>query len=229
MPIILRHYYSMYSVQWHPHYALRQEALAETVDYIKAKMPEAMIKNDEFEVLSYAGRHVTLDGLFLEFGVRTGSTINNIAKQHATQTIYGFDSFEGLPEEWSGWVQDKGIFAMHTLPKVRTNVEMVVGWFDQTLPVFLNEHPQDVAFVHIDSDLYSSAKTVLFNLAACIKPGTIIVFNEYFNYPNWKQHEFKAFQEFCTEYAVNYDYLCWGQFEVAVRIAEISGSNPGAA
>ena len=93
----------------------------------------------------------------------------------------------------------------------------------------MNEHPQDIAFVHIDSDLYSSAKTVLSNLAPCIKPGTIIVFNEYFNYPNWKKHEFKAFQEFCAEYAVNYDYLCWGQFEVAVRIAEISGPNPGAA
>lgn len=227
MPIILESYYTEYAVQWHPHYALRQEALAETVTYIKANMPGAMIKTNEYEVLNYAGRHITLDGLFLEFGVRTGNTINFIATQCPTQTLYGFDSFKGLPEEWSGWIQDKGIFAMDSLPKVGANVELVVGWFDETLPTFLAEHPQDVAFVHIDSDLYTSAKTILTALAPRIKPGTIIVFNEYFNYPNWQQHEFKAFQEFCADFGVRYDYLCWGQFEVALKIREISA--PGAA
>ena len=51
--------------------------------------------------------------------------------------------------------------------------------------------------------------------------GSIIVFNEYFNYPNWKQHEYKAFQEFVQQHDVQYEYLCWGQFEVLVRIAAI--------
>ena len=229
MPIILRSYYGVYSVRWHPHYALRQEALSETVAYIKAKMPRAMMKSNEYGVLSYAGRHITLDGLFLEFGVRTASTINYIARQHPAQTIYGFDSFEGLPEEWSGWIQDKGSFAMDGPPKVRANVELVVGWFDQTLPAFLREHPEDVAFVHIDSDLYASAKTILTFLSPRIKAGTIIVFNEYFNYPNWQEHEFKAFQEFCADRAVHYEYLCWGQFEVTIRIREISGPKKGEA
>ena len=50
------------------------------------------------------------------------------------------------------------------------------------------------SFLHIDSDLYSSARTVLFLLHEQIVSGTIIEFDEYFNYPNWKQHEYKAFQ-----------------------------------
>lgn len=222
MPIVLKHYYAIYAEQWHPHHALRQAALDETVAYIRAKMPDAMIMQDEYAVLRYAGRHARLDGLFLEFGVRTGSTVNYIAERQPGQTIYGFDSFEGLPQEWSGWVQEQGVFAMDTLPDVRDNVELVVGRFDESLPGFLADHAEHVAFIHIDSDLYASANTVLSSLAGRIRPGTIIVFNEYFNYPNWQRHEFRAFHEFCTSHSVSYEYLCWGKFEVAVEIREIT-------
>ena len=46
----------------------------------------------------------------------------------------------------------------------------------------------------------------------------MLVFNEYFNYPNWKQHEYRAFQEFCAAHDVEYEYLCWAMYEVAVKI-----------
>lgn len=224
VPIVLENYYGLYSERWHPHYALRQEALDETVAYIKTHMSQAMIKADEFQVLSYALSHVQIQGLFLEFGVRTGTTLNFISKHKPKEVIVGFDSFEGLPEAWTGWVQDKGTFAGEGLPKVNTNVRLVRGWFDESLPGFLAEQPGHLAFMHIDSDLYSSAKTVLTCLAARIKSGSVIVFNEYFNYPNWKQHEYRAFQEFCEEFSVEYEYLCWGKFEVAVKILSIDGS-----
>lgn len=218
MPFVLDSYYSMYSPRWHPHYALRQEALAQTVEYIKTHMPDATIKNDHFQVLSYACSRPHIPGLYMEFGVRTGSTINHLAKLNRDHTIFGFDSFEGLPENWSGWVGEKGAFARAELPSVRANVRLIKGWFDATLQPFLQAHPGDVALVHIDSDLYSSAKTVLDNLAPRIRPGTLIVFNEYFNYPNWQQHEFKAFQEFCATHRVKYRYLCWEKFAVAIEI-----------
>ncbi len=95
------------------------------------------------------------------------------------------------------------------------------GWFDDTLPPFLADHSGPVALVHIDSDLYSSAKTILRELKPRIVPGTIIVFNEYFNYPNWQKHEFRAFAEFCAREGVEYEYICWGHFEVAVRIESL--------
>ena len=72
------------------------------------------------------------------------------------------------------------------MARAERNVALHVGWFDDTLPAFLDRHDGNVAFVHIDSDLYSSAKTILDNLAPRVGPGTIIVFNEYFNDPNWK-------------------------------------------
>jgi hypothetical protein len=210
-----------YANRWHPHTAMLQHALDETVAYIEENMPDALVKRDAAEVLDSAGRHVTTDGLFLEFGVRTGTTINQIARRHPRRTIHGFDSFEGLPEDWSGWMMEAGAFAREGVPTVAPNVELHVGWFDETLPAFLRDHPGPAAFVHIDSDIYSSARTVLQHLSPRFRPGSIIVFNEYFNYPNWKQHEYRAFQEFCAEHAVKYRYLCWGMYEVAVEITSI--------
>ena len=120
---------------------------------------------------------------------------------------------------------DKGAFRGEGIPDVPDNVELHVGWFDETLAPFTEAHPEPVALVHIDSDLYSSATTILGGLADRFVPGSIIVFNEYFNYPNWQQHEFKAFQEFCAAHQVEYEYLCWALYEVAVKITSI-GSMP---
>ena len=75
------------------------------------------------------------------------------------------------------------------------------------LPKFLVENHESVAFLHIDSDLYSSAKTVLNLLRERIVVNTIIVFDDYFNYPNWQKGEFKAFQEFVKENNIRYEYM----------------------
>ncbi len=225
----VRSYYGSYyySNRWHPHYALLQDALDETVEYIKSHMTEALIRKDATAVLSYASKHARLDGLYLEFGVRSGGTINHIACRNQRRVIHGFDSFDGLPEPWAGYTMDAGAFSGEGIPAVDDNVELHVGWFDDTLPAFLDSHSGDVAFVHVDSDIYSSAKTVLDNLAPRIRPGSVIVFNEYFNYPNWKQHEFKAFQEFCATHDVEYRYLCWAMYEVAVEITSIDMTSDG--
>ena len=220
-----RSYYGSYyySNRWHPHYALLQRALDETVDYISSNMSEAIIRKNAYDVLSFASSRARVDGFYLEFGVRSGSTINHIARRNQRRTVHGFDSFEGLPEPWTGYSMDAGAFSGEGIPTVASNVELHVGWFDETLPAFLETHEGDVALVHIDSDIYSSAKTVLDNLAPRMRAGSIIVFNEYFNYPNWKQHEFKAFAEFCAANGVSYRYLCWAMYEVAVEIVSIDG------
>ena len=53
-------------------------------------------------------------------------------------------------------------------------------------------------------------------------PGTVILFDEYFNFPNWERHEFKAFQEFVENYGIKYTYLAFARQQVAVRV-EASG------
>jgi hypothetical protein len=145
------------------------------------------------------------NGLVMEFGVYSGKTINHIASLEAG-TIWGFDSFEGLPEDWRPDIR-KGNFKRTDLPEVLPNVELVVGWFENTLPGFLAAHPEPVSFMHVDCDLYSSTRTVLHFLRDRIVPGTIIVFDEYFNYVGWRAHEFKAFAEFIAASGLNYRYI----------------------
>ncbi len=160
-------------------------------------------------------------GLILEFGVFSGTTINFIAEQLPDTRIHGFDSFEGLPEDWRGEFR-KGYFKMDGLPPVRRNVELHKGWFDAVLPGFKREHPQPIAFVHMDADLYSSTKTIFDELGDQIVAGTVIQFDEFFNYPGWRQGEVKAFLEFAEAQGVSYEYLgyCyWTRGEqVAIKV-----------
>jgi hypothetical protein len=210
-----------YSNRWHPHHALLEDALAETVAYIKEQMADAIIRRNDLEVIDLALRRAPADGLVLEFGVRGGRSVDHIARRRPGTTVHGFDSFEGLPAPWTGYTMDAGAFRGRGVPHVERNVELHVGWFDDTLPPFVAAHAEPVAFVHVDSDIYESARTVLYGLAPRFVPGSVIVFNEYFNYPNWRAHEFRAFQEFCLDHDVRYEYLCWGMYEVAVKIVSI--------
>jgi hypothetical protein len=58
-------------------------------------------------------------------------------------------------------------------------------------------------------------------MASRMTTGTVILFDEYFNYANWEQHQFKAFQEFAHEHAVKYTYLAFARQQVAVLIVSI--------
>lgn len=145
------------------------------------------------------------DGLYLEFGVNSGHSIRRIAA-FTEKHIYGFDSFEGLPEAWNGL--EVGHFTTDgNLPNVPNNVTLIKGWFDETIPVFKKTNADTVAFVHIDCDLYSSTKTIFDNLKNRFVNGSIIAFDEIFNYGAagagnpylWREHEYKAFCEFLEE------------------------------
>jgi hypothetical protein len=169
------------------------------------------------EVLSLALKQVTVPGHYLEFGVYKGGTIRFIAgKVGGSKSVHGFDSFEGLNEAWSG---DGSRFdAQGQLPKVPSNVRLHKGYFSDSLPAWAESHVGPIGFLHIDCDLYQSTKCVFEHLSDRIVPGTVIVFDEYFNYPNWQAHEFRAFQEFVERYQVRYEYLGYARFQVAVKI-----------
>lgn len=153
-------------------------------------------------------RKLLSDGWILEFGVATGRTLNQFAKWLPNKFVFGFDGFEGLPEDWTSRMR-RGFFARDSLPRVRSNCQLVVGWFDQTLPGFKANRIKNgpIALLHVDCDLYSSTVTVLNNLRENIVPGTVIVFDEYINYPGWQLDEFRAWQEHCKMFGVQYEYI----------------------
>jgi hypothetical protein len=193
-----------------------------SAQYIIDNMDHAEEFDDRFDMLKAALGKAQIEGCYLEFGVFAGKSINVIAAQKTDQTIYGFDSFEGLPEDWQFQVK-AGHFAVDALPQVEPNVKLIKGWFNETLPGFVANLKEDVAFLHIDCDLYSSTKTIFECLGGKIKPGTIIVFDEYFNYPGWQQGEFKAFQEFVRERNLKYEYIGYTiSMQVMVKIVPSS-------
>lgn len=168
-------------------------------------------------VLQYVG-----EGLILEFGVFKGHSINVIADALPEREIHGFDSFEGLPEDWTGYNVAKEFFDREgKLPKVRKNVILHKGWFNESLPPFVQERTDTVGFIHVDCDLYSSTKTIFDALAARIRPGTVIAFDEYHNFPYWRDHEHKAFMEFCDEWDVKYKYISYNNLQAAAQIISI--------
>lgn len=187
--------------------ARQHQALTSTVEYVEQYLPHVHSSRNRKELLTRAFKAADVSGgrLICEFGVFKADTLNHLARLTDHQ-LYGFDSFQGLPHGQSDhW--EKGRFAVAELPKVGPNVTLVNGWFNETVPGFLLEHPEPVGFMHIDCDLYSSAKTIfeLFEKQLC--PGTVIVFDEFFNYPSWQDGEFKALQEFLEKTGFKVEYI----------------------
>ena len=146
------------------------------------------------------------DTLWLEFGVTSGRTIQYISK--FADSVYGFDSFLGNPEKWRDGYE-VGIFSTGGVaPEVNPNVTLVTGLFQDTLVPFLQEKGKKVSFIHVDSDLYSSAKFILESVKDYLDTDCVIVFDEFVNYPGYETNgEYKAFHEFVTEKNVPYDWI----------------------
>jgi hypothetical protein len=159
-------------------------------------------------------------GMALEFGVYTGSTLTVIAADRDGE-VYGFDSFQGLPSPWRPGFP-AGMFDVDSLPDVPGG-ELVVGLFADVLPGFLADHPGHVDFLHVDCDLYSSTVTVLEQVGPRLRPGSVVVFDEYLNYPGWLEHEYRAWTEYVAKSGIEFDYEGYtaDNEQVTVRVTAV--------
>lgn len=190
--------------------------------YIKsAQDKQPLITGSGHQTFSYTLSKANPDGMVLEFGVRFGTSIRQIATM-VDQPIHGFDSFEGLPEVWhhepKGSYTTKGV-----IPTVPKHVDLHVGWFEDTLPTFLAQNDEPVRLINIDCDIYSSTVTILEQLAPRIVAGSVIVFDEYIGNERWREDEYKAFQEAVSKYGWQYEYISFSVFtkQVGVRITSV--------
>ena len=141
---------------------------------------------------------------YFEFGVASGTSFtwwlshNN----HPDSRFYGFDTFEGLPEDWH--FHKKGDFSYSVPGIIDNRGTFIKGLFQETLYRFLDEYPKKQAVtrvIHMDADLYSSTLFALTMLAPYLRKGDIIFFDE-FNIPN---HEFAAWHDFVRSYYIKYE------------------------
>ena len=200
--------------------SLEKEAARSSAELVRTSMTSLVLSTSPQQTLRDALAAAPQDGLALEFGVATGSTLRLIAEARPSGGVFGFDSFAGLPEDWRlGY--DAGEFAQEP-PEVE-GAELVVGLFADTLPGFLDSHPGPVAFVHVDCDLYSSTTTVLEHLAPRFVEGTVVLFDEYFNFPGWQEHEHRAWQEHVARTGLGFEYagLTMDDEQVWVRVTQV--------
>lgn len=181
-----------------------REAVSTSARFVREAMSAARTFPHPRATLEHALRLASADGMALEFGVASGTTLETIARARGGQHVYGFDSFDGLPEDWrAGFV--RGTFRTDEPPEV-PGAQLVIGLFADTLPGFLAEHPGPVAFLHLDADLRSSTTTVLEHVGPRLRPGSVLLFDEYFNYPGWEEHEHRAWTEYVARTNVAFRY-----------------------
>jgi len=209
----------------------QMQDLFSSVEFERQYLASVPMFKTRQELFTFALDSVTVpDGLYAEFGVYKGDSINRLARLRPHRVFYGFDSFEGLPESWTLGARTGAFSVGGQLPAVHSNVVLVKGFFEQTLPDFLAGcDKKAVALLHVDCDLYSATKTVLDRLAPLLAEGSVIVFDEYFNYPGWQQGEFKAFAEFIDSHErLGYDYIGYirNGGQLAVRLKRRLAAGP---
>jgi len=194
-------------------------AAREAAEFMMSETQTAKIFTNHFELLQFALNNMPPDGLCLEFGVFKGESIDFIASKIHPRKVFGFDSFQGLRESWPGSPHDKGAFDLRGhLPHVPSNVVLVPGWFDQSLPAWMKDHKGPLAFIHIDSDTYEACKTIFESCHSRINSETIVIFDEHHGYAGWKHGEFKALNEYLEKYQLRRTYLAFSEMGAVITI-----------
>lgn len=133
---------------------------------------------------------------YAEFGVHKGESIawwtaHNSAPE---SRFYGFDSFEGLAEDWNKHSKAGTFDVGGQVPdNPDPRVEFIKGWFRDTLPHRLAIfEPERRRVFHMDADLYRSTIYPLLLVGPYVRPGDIMIFDEFAD----SVHEFRAFEDF---------------------------------
>ena len=209
-------------------YAIDQ--VEDSYQEFKSIMPKTMIFTERKEIRKFVVREALTtvekkkvkNPIFLEFGVATGKTINDFAellKNTKFDFLHGFDSFEGLQEDWVGMEKGRttGAYSQKKiLPKVMDNVRLIAGLVQDTLPGFLKENLNPILLVHMDMDTYTPGKFVLENIKSRLIQGSLILFDDFYGYGGWRNHDFKALNEVFSKN--EYEIIAFGKYQSVIKI-----------
>jgi len=167
--------------------------------------------NNKHAYIDYAAKKLVPANLdhVLEFGVYKGTSLRIIKKalkRHSTKhDVFGFDSFEGLQEDWITIDGDVLVKQGHFSTRGRVpdilGVKWFVGWFEDTIPEYL-KIAKPIALLHVDCDLYKPAREIFYGLQNFIVQGTVIAMDDWFyeRDPRYNDTVQKAFYEWAEEY-----------------------------
>ena len=142
---------------------------------------------------------------YVEFGVCAGHSIKWWSERisHPDSRFYGFDTFEGLPENWGTYRKGDMGSLIPQIDDIR--IHFFKGLFQDTVPIFKKEGylSQRRKVIHMDADLFSSTLYALTSMAPYLNAGDVLFFDE-FNVPN---HEFLAFKIFTESYYIKTELM----------------------
>ena len=146
--------------------------------------------------------------IWVEFGVSRGASARILLDyMPRTNKLYLLDSYEGLPEWWNGMAAGYFKIKKSEIPEFDDpRVIMINGLFKDTMPELLSKE-KEFHFLHIDCDLYSSTCDVLFTIGDHLANPCYLLFDEFYNYPGYEKHEYKAFFEFLEIFKLKYAWL----------------------
>jgi hypothetical protein len=167
------------------------------------------------------------DELLLDLGVWLGWSTRLISDA-SERMVYGFDTFEGLVEDWQiddqilirqgtfslseplaqRSMRDTGVSLDDGLPAaLGRKVQFIRGSTYETLAPFLADRPAaPIALFHMDLDTYESCLHALETCKDRFVEGSILVFDEYLV----TNGEMRAFYEFQSQYGLEWRYRAWG-------------------
>lgn len=176
-------------------------------DWLDIHMEETSVTFEErYELYQHCANVCDLTNCaidYFEFGVAKGKSLRwwVTANKHPQSRFHGFDSFQGIPEEW-GWEPAGSFTTQGELPKIDDErIVYHIGLFQQTLRPFLEENNRSdrPLVIHIDADLYSSTLYVLTQLDRWLRPNDLIIFDEAGAVIGFT-HEFRALFDYLSAY-----------------------------
>ncbi|MDA3664710.1 class I SAM-dependent methyltransferase [Mycobacterium xenopi] len=178
--------------------------------------------------------------LLLDLGVWIGWSTRLISDV-CGRTVYGFDTFSGLVEDWEledlavlkrgsfslsqplaqRFIRDTGVTLHDGVPDaLGRKVEFIKGSTYDTLAPFLAERPgAPIRLFHMDLDTYESCLHALETCKDRFVEGSILVFDEYLI----TSSEMRAFYEFQRRYQLEWRYRAWGLEIMEMNIEMIPG------
>jgi O-methyltransferase len=156
-----------------------------------------------------------IDGDYVEFGCHSGQTFamawREIRRNRRASHLWAFDSFQGMPDmkcqadEHPEWIAGTMATSLEQFVKICTRNHIppnrytaIKGFYSDTLhSISWPAPPTTIALVYVDCDMYSSTMDVLNFLEPRFRHGTILAFDDYFNFSAKEQAgEQRAFTEF---------------------------------
>jgi hypothetical protein len=195
---------------------LERRAVHESAEFIAATMPKRLpsAREKRCGTLQSATPSDTASGSNL--GVFKGYSINYLARR-TDGRVFGFDSFRGLQEDWEGVGHTRSTFDLGgRLPRVRSNVSLVAGWFSDTLPGFLAANPAPLSLLHLDCDTYEATAEVLGLIMERLTPSTVIIMDDYHGFWGYRNGQFRAWAEFVAAHGLVYRYAAFNRHAVLV-------------